>query len=384
MQTASPGSYCILEMFADNSEQQVEANYGMMLWGEDLNTTYNQATMGYNTPSPGGATWDLTGSIYTSLGGWNNPGLVVYQESHDDERLMYNNEQYGNSSGSYSIKDTATALAREAMSTAFWALAPGPKMLTEFGELGFDYSVNWCPNGTVDPTGGCRLDPKPVRWDYLQAPSRKKLHDVYAALLKLRGNYPGLATGTSTYSLTGNVKYLQSQADTLSVMVVGNFDVVTATGSIPFASAGTWYDYLSGQTIQATGNAQSVSLAPGEYHVYTNKNLGTVDTTVTDTTTTPTPPPSALGLKIYPNPVAGGNSVVTYDMPVDASVSLVIYSISGQRMGTLDLGNRAAGHYTLQAGQWPFDPAGLPNGYYILELISTAGTTHVPFLVIHQ
>jgi hypothetical protein len=378
MQTASPGSYCILEMFADNSEQQVEANYGMMLWGEDLNTTYNQATMGYNTPSPGGATWDLTGSIYTSLGGWNNPGLVVYQESHDDERLMYNNEQYGNSSGSYSIKDTATGLARDAMSTAFWALAPGPKMLTEFGELGFDYSVNWCSNGTVDPSGGCRLTPKPVRWDYLQDTSRKKLHDVYAALLKLRGNYPGLATGPTTYSLTGNVKYLQVQADTLSVMVVGNFDVVTATGSIPFASAGTWYDYLSGQTIQATGNAQSVSLAPGEYHVYTNKNLGAVDTT-----TTPTTPPNALGLKIYPNPVAGSNSIVTYALPAAATTSLVIYSIGGQRMGTLSLGSQPAGQYTLQAGQWPFDPAGLPNGYYVLELISTAGTTHVPFLVIH-
>ncbi|HXD79489.1 MAG TPA: alpha-amylase family glycosyl hydrolase, partial [Puia sp.] len=54
MQAASPGSYCILEMFADNSEQQVEANYGMMLWGEDLGSTYNQATMGYSTPSPGG------------------------------------------------------------------------------------------------------------------------------------------------------------------------------------------------------------------------------------------------------------------------------------------------------------------------------------------
>ena len=48
MQAASPNSYCILEMFADNSEQKVEAATGMLLWGEDLNTTFNQATMGYN------------------------------------------------------------------------------------------------------------------------------------------------------------------------------------------------------------------------------------------------------------------------------------------------------------------------------------------------
>jgi len=384
MQAASPGSYCILEMFADNSEQQVEANYGMMLWGEDLNTNYNAATMGYSTASITGATWDLTGSIYTSLGGWNNPGLVVYQESHDDERLMYNNEQNGNSSTFTNVKDTATGLARDAMSTAFWALAPGPKMLTEFGELGFDYSVNWCPNGTVDPTGTCRTDPKPIRWDYLQDTSRKKLHDVYAALLKLRGNYPGLATGQSTYSLTNALKYLQVQADTLSVTVVGDFDVQPAAASITFANAGTWYDYLSSATIQATGTAQSVTLSPGEYHVYLNKNLNAVDTTVIDTTTPPPTLPTALGLKIYPNPVVGSNAVVTYDLPAAATTSLVIYSISGQRMATLNLGSQPAGQYTLQAGQWPFDPAGLPNGYYVLELISTAGTTHVPFLVIHQ
>jgi hypothetical protein len=384
MQAASPGSYCILEMFADNSEQQVEANYGMMLWGEDLNTNYNAATMGYSTAPVSGATWDLTGSIYTSLGGWNNPGLVVYQESHDDERLMYNNEKNGNSSTFSNVKDTATGLAKDAMSTAFWALAPGPKMLTEFGELGFDYSVNWCPNGTVDPTGNCRTDPKPIRWDYLQDTSRKKLHDVYAALLKLRGNYPALATGQATYLLTGALKYLQVQADTLSVMVVGDFDVAPAAASITFSNAGTWYDYLSGQRILATGSAQSVTLAPGEYHVYINKNLNGVDTIVIDTTTTPTTPPNALGLKISPNPVVGSNTTVTYDLPAAATTSMVIYSISGQRMATMDLGSQPAGRYTLQAGQLPFDPYGLPNGYYVLELISTAGTAHVPFLVIHH
>jgi glycosidase len=383
MQAASPGSYCILEMFADNSEQQVEANYGMMLWGEDLGTTYNQATMGYSTPSPGGATWNLTGSIYTSLGGWNNPGLVIYQESHDDDRLMYNNEQYGNSSGSYNIKDTAIGLERNAMSTAFWALAPGPKMLTEFGELGFDYSVNWCSNGTVDPSGGCRLTPKPIHWDYLQMPARKKLHDTYAALLKLRSNYPGLATGSASYSLTGNVKYLGVQSDSLGVMVVGNFDVVPATGSIPFAAAGTWYDYLSTDSIRAGAGLQSLALAPGEYHVFTNKNLNASDTTGSDTTTTPPPPSATLSLKIYPNPVVSSATTVAFNLPTATSVSLVVYSISGKRLGALDLGNRSAGQYTLPASELPVDPIGIPNGYYVLEMITSNGTTHLPFLVLH-
>jgi hypothetical protein len=371
-------------MFADNSEQQVEANYGMMLWGEDLNTNYNQATMGYSTPSPGGATWDLTGSIYTSLGGWNNPGLVVYQESHDDERLMYNNEQYGNGSGSYSIKDTATGLARDAMSTAFWALAPGPRMLTEFGELGFDYSVNWCPGDTVNAAGLCRTDPKPIRWDYLQDSSRKKLHNVYAQLLALHAAYPALATGQSTYSLTGNVKYLGVKTDTLSVMVVGNFDVVTAVDSVPFPSAGTWHDYLSTDSIIATGSTQAVSLAPGEYHVYIRNNISAADTTTDTTSTTSTTPSNSPGLKIYPNPVSfAGSTVITYHLPYASNSSLVIYSISGQRMASIYLGNQPAGSYTLQPGQL-MDPDLLPNGYYVMELITDAGNAHLSFVVMHM
>ena len=383
MQAASPGSYCILEMFAGNSEQSVEANYGMLLWGEDLNTTYNQATMGYSTTSPSGATWDLTGSIYTALGGWNNPGLVVYQESHDDERLMYNNEQYGNSDNNYRITDTTTGLKRNAMVTTFWGLAPGPKMLTEFGELGFDYSVNWCTNGTVDPSGSCRETPKPIRWDYLQDTSRKQLHDVYASMMQLRTTYPGLATGEANYSLSGPFKYLQVVSSALSAVTMGNFDVSPATGSVSFGNAGTWYDYFSGQTFQASGNPQSFTLAPGEYHVYVNQNVNHIDTTVKDTTTNGSPGSSLL-LKIYPNPVAGSGTVIKYQLPVAGNSLLSVYSISGKQIGVMDLGSQPAGQYTLAVGQMPFNPFALADGYYVLKLTSARGTVHVSFLIAHK
>ena len=203
-------------------------------------------------------------------------------------------------------------------------------------------------------------------------------------LLALRGAYPALATGESSYSLGSNVKYLQEVSSGLSVMVVGNFDVVPATGSIPFASAGTWYDYLTGKTIQATGVAQSVTLAPGEYHVYVNKNINAADTAVTDTTTAPTG--NSVLLNVYPNPVVmeNGNPVITYQLPVAGNSRLVVYSISGAQMGSINLGQQAAGRYTLQAGQWPVNPSGLPAGYYVLKLISSAGTVHVPFLVINR
>ncbi|MEO8110285.1 MAG: alpha-amylase family glycosyl hydrolase [Ginsengibacter sp.] len=265
LQLKSPGSYCILEHFADNTEEIALSNYGMMLWG-NMNYNYNQATMGYSTG------WNFDYGI-ASARGWNNPYLVTYAESHDEERLMYRNIQYGNSSGSYNIKDTTTALKREEMAAAFLFTIPGPKMLWQFGELGYDYPINYCQDGSVN--NNCRTDPKPIRWDYLQQPARKKLHDVYSALIKLRFNnlYKNLFTSnTIQQDFTGAFKTLKLSQGGASIVVIGNFDVVPQTSSVTFQNAGIWYDYLNGTTITATGAPQSFTLQPGEYHVYLNMN----------------------------------------------------------------------------------------------------------------
>ncbi len=43
------------------------------------------------------------------------------------------------------------------MAAAFWAMTPAPKMMWQFGELGYDYSINTCENGTINK----RLQNKP-------------------------------------------------------------------------------------------------------------------------------------------------------------------------------------------------------------------------------
>ncbi|MCW3111951.1 MAG: type sorting protein, partial [Segetibacter sp.] len=268
MQAKAPASYCILEHFAANQEETELSNYGMLLWG-NANYFFNQATMGYldNNSS------NFESGIYTQRG-WINPNLITYQESHDEERLMFKNEQYGNSNGTYNVKDINTGLKRNEMATAFWAMIPAPKMLWQFGELGYDYSINTCENLTI--ANECRLSPKPIRWDYLANPNRLALHDVYAKLFKLRNvpNFlPTFVTNNVTYSLGGSVKTLQVNSDSLKITVIGNFDISTTTGSVTFQDAGTWYDYLLGGTRTATGAAESITLQPGEYHVYTNRDV---------------------------------------------------------------------------------------------------------------
>lgn len=266
LQSISPNSYCILEMLADNNEEEEEANYGMLLWG-NLNYNFNQATMGYNDGS------DFSWGLHNARG-WSQPHLITYQESHDEERLMWKNEQYGNSSGGYNIKTISTGLKRNAMATAFWAVMPGPKMLWQFGELGYDYSINRCPDGSIN--SNCRTDPKPIVWNYYQEADRQNLYNVYAALLKLRTTahyFSTFTTGSVSYNLSAPVKWLQVADTALKVVVIGNFDVVNRTSVINFPETGLWYSYLTDSVANITTTAQNIQLQPGEYYVFTNKNV---------------------------------------------------------------------------------------------------------------
>ncbi len=274
MQQTVPGSYCILEHFAENSEETELSNYGMMLWGNE-NYNYNQATMGYldNNGS------DFSYGIYSARS-WTNPNLVTYIESHDEERLMYKNEQYGNSSGSYSVKNIPTGLQRDAMAAAFWAMQPAPKMVWQFGELGYDYSINTCSDG-VTVNDNCRTDPKPIRWDYLTDPNRAALRNVYSRLFALRNYAAYLPAFTApkdsiSYSLGSAFKWEKINSAPLDIAVIGNFDVVTTTGSITFSHTGIWYDYLAGNSFTVTNNTQQYTLQPGEYHVFIDQNASAV------------------------------------------------------------------------------------------------------------
>jgi hypothetical protein len=187
---------------------------------------------------------------------------------------MYKNENFGASTATYNVKDTSTGLKRNEMATAFWAVTPASKMLWQFGELGYDYSINRCEDGTI--SNECRTSPKPIRWDYLADPRRQSLFNVYSKLFKLRNvpNYlPTFVTNDVTYNLSSGFKWLQVNSDSLKIMVIGNFDVTATTGSVAFQNAGTWYNYLSGGTRTATGTAESITLQPGEYYVYLNKDV---------------------------------------------------------------------------------------------------------------
>jgi 1,4-alpha-glucan branching enzyme len=337
LQNKSTGSYTILEHFASDAEEIELSNYGMLLWG-NMNYNYNQATMGWATD------WDFSRAI-ASVRGWTKPYLVAYMESHDEERIVYRNLNFGNSSASYNVKDTATALKRMELGAAFLFTIPGPKMLWQFGELGYNYSINTCQDGTID-INNCRLSPKPIRWDFLNDPRRKSVYNTYSSLIKLRSHpwYKDVfMSGNINRSLGGAVKWMTvSSGDTSHLLVVGNFDVTPQTATVTFQTAGTWYDYLNNTTFAATGAAQTISLQPGQFYVFVNRNVNNL----TATPVTNVPWNDQLATKLYPNPASSDFTIEIY-LPQSSNVNVDLYNTLGQYVTNLYNGFMVKGTHQL-------------------------------------
>ncbi len=259
IKSVNTNAYVILENFSANTEESAEADLGMISW-TNLSTSAEQATMGY----PTGPTWDISGLFYDGYGFKNPYGLMAYFESHDEERLQFKNEQYGNSTSGYNVKDIPTGLERDEAGAVFMFSSPGPKMLWEFGEQGYDISIN---------SGTDRTSPKPPHWEYMSDPNRHHLYQVYSRMIRMKKSNPVFASTNFTYSLTGAVKTIQMLDATADIEVIGNFDVVPQTATITFPSVGTWYDNFSGTSISLTSTSYTVTLQPGEYHLYSNTPL---------------------------------------------------------------------------------------------------------------
>lgn len=248
--------YVILEHFAADAEEKELSEQGMMFWN-NVNHNFTEASMGFLNNS------NFSRAFY-STHTFNKPdNLITYMESHDEERMMFKNINFGNSSGSYSVRNLNTALKRKEMAAAFLFSIPGPKMIWQFGELGYDVSID--NNG--------RTGEKPIRWDYNQQPERKALYNAYSRFIKLKKNNPIFSNATTSYNLSSAIKYIKIDDGTNVVMVVGNFDVSSKTANIDFGSTGLWYNASGGANISLNSTNYTETLAPGEYHIYSKKAL---------------------------------------------------------------------------------------------------------------
>ncbi len=147
------------------------------------------------------------------------------------------------------------AMRRAGASAAFFLTVPGPKMIWQFGEIGYDYSINY-----NDRTGE-----KPVVTDeYMAVPARKALYDTYSTLLKFRRENPRFFDADAKFEWTpsGNTKKITCTVDGKTFHVVGNFAKSSVDYTLP---SGTWTDYINGGSVSG-----KITLKQGEFRLLTS------------------------------------------------------------------------------------------------------------------
>lgn len=351
-------AYVILEHFADNYEERELAAYGMMLWGNS-NYNYNEATMGWHSNSGSDFSWG-----YYGMRGWTKPNLVTYMESHDEERLMYKNLLYGNSSGGYNVQDTATALNRIKLAAAFFFTYPGPKMVWQFQEFGYDYSIDY--NG--------RVGEKPIRWDYLSNQNRNYLYKTFAALTKLRKENDVFTSPQTLVQLWLGDSYgrkrIKLTHPSMNVIIIGNFDVVNRSMNPDFHTTGWWYDYFSGDSINITNVSDYITLTQGEFHIYSDHRIDPPEQGILNSVVTNNSPSVVKSYELYQNYPNPFNPVtnIEYNLPKNEHVQLEIFNVNGEKVITLVNAIQQSGNYNIQWNGINSDGNMVSSGLYFYRL----------------
>ena len=223
------------------------------------------------------------------------------------------------------------------MAGALFFTIPGPKMIWQFGEMGYDVSIDQ----------GGRTDPKPIRWNYLTIPARLKVYKVFRALINLKKNYEVFRSGTVSLSVGGLEKRIKLSHPSMNAVVIANMDVVPQDADPAFQNAGWWYEYFTGDSINVTNVNDEIHLQPGEYRIYTTKRLPVPDTEVPIGIQNPeSGNKNELALSLYPNP-ASDQIWLEFELKKGGNVSLELVDMTG-RVLSRQVDKRPSGQQQLQ------------------------------------
>lgn len=251
----------ICEHFVDDENYDL-GRIGIKMW-RNMNSAYCESNMGWMSSSDFGY---LHNTIYER--NWTFGSLVGYMESHDEERTMYKAKEYGTAA----VKaDYKLQLKRAGLNAAFFLLVPGPKMIWQFGEIGYDYSINH---------NGDRTAKKPWVTDtYFADVNRKALYDTYAMLLKFREDNPrffdsdaDFRWGVGPSNNPGRYIFCTNgDGDTFALF--GNFGSGKQTVNITLPAGGSWYQYDDSSSVW-NGSSHNPQMDEGHFYILVNnKNL---------------------------------------------------------------------------------------------------------------
>ena len=234
-------AYVIFEHFCDQSEEnELYNSVGALCWNNNQRNGYKQTVLGY------------TGSSFSDF----KKGRVNNIETHDEERIAYDAVKYAQSW----IKNDWAVLSKRLQAVyAFHFLTPYPKMMWQFGELGYDVSIE--ENG--------RTGKKPVRWNYYEDANRKALYDAISKVISWRTDNEDYYGQENVTVHTWSVGDAQMGGKVLvmdRVIVVANFNNAESTTSVNVPSAGEWTNLMTGEKVQLS-SSHSFTLAANDYIV---------------------------------------------------------------------------------------------------------------------
>jgi 1,4-alpha-glucan branching enzyme len=333
-------AYVVLEHFAANNEENELGNYGMLLWG---NSKFDMARLAQ------GYTQDLSNASY-KMRGFTNPSVMNYIESHDEERLMVEV-----TNGGKKVFTAQEKLERMKMAAATFFTIPGPKMIWQFGELGYDVSIN--ENG--------RTGTKPLKWTYAQDSERAKLLKVYQQLGALKTTKPIFTTTDFTVGSLSAVKRNLLTKGSDYLLVLANPDVNSQVVSASFPKTGVWYDYFSGKSFEVKDVEAKMNLLPGEFHLLTNAAWNTINLVLVPWST---PDFNIMGVesasinvKVYPNP-ARDLVQVDWEAEMTSETLLRVVDAAGREVLQKTLPQTKGPNATTLSTQ------NIPKGLYFIQI----------------
>ena len=346
-----PNHYAIFEHLGGSSEEQQWANYriaegkGVMMWSEQF-APYTQLIEG------NGGNKNISGMLNTSKG-FTGRRVIGYPESHDKDRLMFQARQYG---ASAEIKSLNGALKRMATIAAISTPIPGPKMLWQFAELGWDSSIYTCQNGTVNDEsntrpGDCKLDTKHVKqWteNWMAVPERKALYDTYARINALKINEPvfngsvTLNSGNFTPSIYIFDNSITDVNAIKNVVILSNFSTTPQNIAGNFPYAGTWYNLMDNTPFEVVNTTDRISIESGGFRMFGNKP-STLSTTNFD---------GLAKIQLHPNPSSNYFTLNANTNKVE------ILSVTGQIVKT----------FSKKSKEHQYEINDLRNGIYLVKV----------------
>lgn len=366
-------SYIIFEHLGGEAEESQWANYklaegkGIMMW-DKLTGPYNENTMGFAPNSN-------FNRVNYQAHNFQERRAISYGESHDEERLMYKNITYGISAGSYNVRDLATALERQKSYGAVFLTVPGPKMIWQFAELGFDKSIFTCEDGTVndesaDRPGDCKLSPKPSAFGlaYDQNADRKSVYDTWAKIISLKLSNDVFNTKTFTVE-SGNLMprifiYNNATPSALkNVVVLANFTTASQNIVPDFPYTGTWVNLMDNNSLTVSSVKAPITIEAGGFRIFGNSAALATDEVVGSK--------NQVSLKLTQNPVTNGNANIRYTNAQNGTIA--IYDLAGTLVKTVKA--------TKDNGEDSISVQGLTAGIYLIQLKSDKGVAVTKMIV---